>query len=67
MRDTAGDVTPGGHALGADQIGDVIKGNNVAFKPAVLCAAGGHSDQQIFHRPLPRYLDLALCDLSGTG
>ena len=60
MGDAPGHVTPGGHALRADQIGHVVKGHHIAFARAVLIAPGCDTDQKAILPPAPGDLDFIL-------
>ena len=67
MGNAARNIAPGRHPLGADQIGHVIKGNHIPFKPSVPAAPCRHAHQQVFLCALPRNFDFALRNLRGAS
>ena len=54
MRDAAGDIAPGGHALRRYKFGHIIEGDDIAFKVARLVAAHAKAHQKAFLLALAR-------------
>ena len=60
MGNPARHITPSRHTLRGDQIGDVIKGDNVPLKPAFIRPPRGKTHQKIFLLPAPYHFDFLL-------
>jgi hypothetical protein len=65
--DAAGDVAPGGHALGDDELGHVVEGDDDALERAVLALAGADPHQEVEVATAPAEADLALADPGAAG
>ena len=60
MRDPPGHIAPSGHALRRHQIGNIVKGHNIAFQPPRISITTAHPDEQAFHLPFTGEADFLL-------